>query len=1033
MLSFLRIKIAVLISALVLVGVGTVAMPEQANAVICLTENGGQELVPPDAVSIGTVSLDANHNTLTIAGATWKPAVGCTLDLHMFHDGSAHAFVQSHTSLATAIDGYTAEGTQASVPTLQFIREPGNDGSLTNGTINVSSLPNGSYTVVFFVDGAGFIPGGGGADQITKPFTINRTVPGQTWTLDVAPVGGNTGNGSVTSTGGSQQINCTITGSAKSGNCSRTYTDSQQITMTATAASGHTFTGWGGACASRGTNATCSLTMNANKSATVSFTENAGGGTRNLSVSKGGDGTGTVTAPADGQGNGISCGADCAGVYGNGASVTLTAAAGGGSVFTGWSGGGCSGTASTCQVTMNQNRAVTATFNTTGVSADLKMRLSSNDAWSNGPLTVENPTGNTGVYIQWLSDSGATCTAASNPENGWWATGNTVGLDANGDGSGYVEVGAGAGAKVFSMTCTRNGQQASDSVTVNVTQAVTPTVNLKMKKSSDVMWSDGPLSGGGTYDIQWTTTNSPTSCISFASPSAGWWGDGVSRNVAGGTVTGQGNWQTRTFYITCSNAAGSANDSVTVNVPLSATLSATPNPVSYGNTTTLNWSSAGATQCVATAGTGAGFGTGGATSGSDASLQIWTSPVQFALQCTNDQGGSAVASTTVKLLPRCLPAGQSASTTQTVTLNASAGNPTPGALYTWSAPGGTPSSGTGSSLNVSYSTPGEYAVTVSADGVTSQACTVTVTGEAPATTGSIRVTSNIATTWSFNPALLAPPPTTDFTYDSVSVGPFGTIYTISPALQVTVGETVYQLENGSFAKLVQAGQLTTYSLVYTPYTPPESEPYIDLKVANSDGPVDVPANQSFGITWVGGGFPEGHSISCSGSGEATWNGAKAYPTGGINHPGIASGATFTIVCDDSDDKTSVSDSVVVGIRLPQCSDEQDNDGDLEIDQNDPGCLSGPGGTYDPNDDNEANAAQCSDGIDNDEDGEIDYPNDPGCQSPDDNDETNQELEVTQCNDGLDNDGDGFIDYPTDPGCESPLDPSELDDPDIREI
>lgn len=37
---------------------------------------------------------------------------------------------------------------------------------------------------------------------------------------------------------------------------------------------------------------------------------------------------------------------------------------------------------------------------------------------------------------------------------------------------------------------------------------------------------------------------------------------------------------------------------------------------------------------------------------------------------------------------------------------------------------------------------------------------------------------------------------------------------------------------------------------------------------------------------------------------------------------------------------------------------------------------------------EAPSYQCSDGIDNDSDGQIDYPDDPGCASGDDNDETN---------------------------------------------
>jgi len=73
--------------------------------------------------------------------------------------------------------------------------------------------------------------------------------------------------------------------------------------------------------------------------------------------------------------------------------------------------------------------------------------------------------------------------------------------------------------------------------------------------------------------------------------------------------------------------------------------------------------------------------------------------------------------------------------------------------------------------------------------------------------------------------------------------------------------------------------------------------------------------------------------------------------------------------------------------------------------------------------------QCSDGADNDGDGEIDFPNDPGCFSVTDDDETNP-----QCDDGIDNDSDGFCDLagrtctdgstPGDPGCNSSTDNDE---------
>jgi hypothetical protein len=76
-----------------------------------------------------------------------------------------------------------------------------------------------------------------------------------------------------------------------------------------------------------------------------------------LTVSLSGPGSGTVS---NGTGA-ISCAPVCSHAFPIGAVVTLTTTSGAGSGFAGWSGGGCSGTA-TCQVVMNADTAVTATF-----------------------------------------------------------------------------------------------------------------------------------------------------------------------------------------------------------------------------------------------------------------------------------------------------------------------------------------------------------------------------------------------------------------------------------------------------------------------------------------------------------------------------------------------------------------------------------------------------------------------------------------------------------------------------------------------
>ncbi|HTR51170.1 MAG TPA: hypothetical protein VMJ10_10725 [Kofleriaceae bacterium] len=69
-------------------------------------------------------------------------------------------------------------------------------------------------------------------------------------------------------------------------------------------------------------------------------------------------------------------------------------------------------------------------------------------------------------------------------------------------------------------------------------------------------------------------------------------------------------------------------------------------------------------------------------------------------------------------------------------------------------------------------------------------------------------------------------------------------------------------------------------------------------------------------------------------------------------------------------------------------------------------------------------AECSDGIDNDGDGKIDYPNDPGCDTPSDDDETDPPTPPV-CSNGVDDDMDGKTDFPADFGCSSAAGASEV--------
>jgi hypothetical protein len=80
-------------------------------------------------------------------------------------------------------------------------------------------------------------------------------------------------------------------------------------------------------------------------------------GTLNLTVIPSGNGNGAVnSSPA-----GIDCGSTCSYDFNYNTVVTLTATPAAGSSFTGWSGGGCSGT-NTCTVTMIESTSVLAEF-----------------------------------------------------------------------------------------------------------------------------------------------------------------------------------------------------------------------------------------------------------------------------------------------------------------------------------------------------------------------------------------------------------------------------------------------------------------------------------------------------------------------------------------------------------------------------------------------------------------------------------------------------------------------------------------------
>jgi len=129
----------------------------------------------------------------------------------------------------------------------------------------------------------------------------------------------------------------------------------------------------------------------------------------------------------------------------------------------------------------------------------------------------------------------------------------------------------------------------------------------------------------------------------------------------------------------------------------------------------------------------------------------------------------------------------------------------------------------------------------------------------------------------------------------------------------------------------------------------------------------------------------------------------------------------TLVCDNGldDDGDGLADFPQDGgcdgpsdpDELAECQDGFDNDGDGVSDTSDPGCGGDPNGA--------SETAACQNGLDDDGDGEVDLA-DVGCDEANDG----SERGTLVCDDDVDADGDGFAGFPEDPGCASVSDADE---------
>jgi subtilisin family serine protease len=305
---------------------------------------------------------------------------------------------------------------------------------------------------------------------MTEAKAVTAQFQAQSFSLSVTRAGN--GIGSVAASSGG--LLCGIT-------CSATYAGGSSVTLTATAGTNSRFTGWSGACTGTGA---CVVSMTAARSVTATFDVSR----YTLSVSRSGEGTGSVSSSP----SGISCGATCSASLSTGTSVKLTATAAKGSKFAGWT-GACSGSASSCTVSMNAAITVGARFDRV-------------------PYPLSYSKTGTGTGKVTILNTGTVCTSVCSPS---FLSGTVVRLTASPDAAS-------------SFAGWTGGCSGSGTCTVTLNDATQVSGRFNKVKSTLTTTVQGATGGritatGVNCASQCQTLIANTSKVSLkATPAAGW-------------------------------------------------------------------------------------------------------------------------------------------------------------------------------------------------------------------------------------------------------------------------------------------------------------------------------------------------------------------------------------------------------------------------------------------------------------------------------------------------------------------------------
>lgn len=210
--------------------------------------------------------------------------------------------------------------------------------------------------------------------------------------------------------------------------------------------------------------------------------------------------------------------------------------------------------------------------------------------------------------LTWTSANADTCTASG--ASAWNGSRNTF-------GNQVVSL---FNTTTYTITCSNNSGQASDSVTVTV-QSINPSVDIKANGNDTSV----TILRNSSATISWTSQNAASCSVS---PN-GWFG------TSGSQSTGNLN-NSVTYTVNCSGVTGgTASDSVTVfiqdNLP-TVDISANPSHITTGNSSVLFWTSSNADNCFAT------NGWSGTKSTSGSQTVFPTNTTTYTITCHNSSG-----------------------------------------------------------------------------------------------------------------------------------------------------------------------------------------------------------------------------------------------------------------------------------------------------------------------------------------------------------------------------------------------------------